>query len=189
MPAPAQWVTINRIRVKDAVTPVWWLAKSSRPKASNRRVLRPYTKSMENLFKKGYNEGVRPSGHVVSKKWDRRQKGAIPPNLIIAANTRSNGTYMKGCKEYGLKIHPARFVDAVPEFFIKFLTRRGNIVIDPFSGSNVVGAIAERLERRWISVEILLEYVIGSAFHFEYLGEMVYNQQNNRERKFRKKSR
>jgi len=174
MPAPAQWVTIERIRVKDAVNPIWWLAKTDRPKASNRCVLKPYTKSMENLLAKGYNEGPRPSGHVVSKKWGKRQKGAIPSNLIIAANTRSNDRYLKACKEYRLEVHPARFVEAIPEFFIKFLTKRGNIVLDPFSGSNVVGELAERLGRRWISVEINKEYVVSSAFRFDGLGEKVY---------------
>lgn len=174
MPAPAQWVTIERVRVKDAVNPIWWLAKTARPKASNRRVLRPYTKSMENLLTRGYNDGPRPSGHVVSKNWGRRQQGSIPPNLIIAANTRSNDKYLKACKEHGLEVHPARFVGAIPEFFINFLTRQGDIVLDPFSGSNVVGEVAERLDRRWISIEINDEYVVGSAFRFDGLGEIIY---------------
>jgi len=174
MPAPAQWVTIERVRVKDAVNPIWWLAKSARPKASNRRVLKPYTKSMEHLLAKGYNQGPRPSGHVVSNKWGKRQKGSIPPNVIIAANTRSSDRYIRACKGYKLEVHPARFVDAIPEFFIKFLTRKGDIVLDPFSGSNVVGEVAERLERRWISVEINKIYVVGSAFRFDGLGEIVY---------------
>lgn len=174
MPAPAQWVTIERVRVKDAVNPIWWLAKSTRPKASNRRVLKPYSKSMQNLLSRGYNEGPRPSGHVVSKKWGRRQKGSIPSNLIIAANTRSNDNYIKACKEYWLEVNPARFVRAVPEFFIKFLTKRPDIVLDPFSGSNVVGEVAERLKRRWISIEINEEYVVGSAFRFDGIGKTVY---------------
>ncbi|MGH9877272.1 MAG: DNA-methyltransferase [Nitrososphaerales archaeon] len=173
MPAPAQWVTIERVRVKDAVNPIWWLAKSARPTASNRRVLKPYTKSMENLLARGYNQGPRPSGHVVSKNWGRRQKGSIPPNLIIAANTRSSDRYLTACKEYELEVHPARFVEAIPEFFIKFLTRRGDVVLDPFSGSNVVGEVAERLGRRWLSIEINEKYVIGSAFRFDGLGEIV----------------
>jgi len=174
MPAPAQWVTIERIRVKDAVNPIWWLAKSARPKASNKRVLKPYTKSMEHLLAKGYNQGPRPSGHVISDKWGKRQKGSIPPNLIIAANTRSNDTYMRGCKEYKLEVHPARFVEAIPEFFIKFLTRKGDKVLDPFSGSNVVGEVAERLGRKWVSIEIKETYVLGSAFRFDGLGERIY---------------
>jgi len=174
MPAPAQWVTIERVRVKDAVNPIWWLAKSARPKASNRRVLKPYTKSMENLLAKGYNAGPRPSGHIVSKNWNKRYKGSIPSNLIIAANTRSSDRYLKACKKYGLEVHPARFVEAVPDFFIKFLTRKGDMVLDPFSGSNVVGEVAERLERRWISIEIDKKYVVGSAFRFDSIGEIIY---------------
>lgn len=176
MPAPAQWVTIERIRVKDAVNPIWWLSKSVRPKASNKHVLRPYTKSMENLLAKGYNEGPRPSGHVVSTKWGKRQKGAIPPNIIIAANTRSNDSYIRACKKYGLEVHPARFVEAIPEFFINFLTKKGDIILDPFSGSNVVGEIAERLGRRWISIEINKQYVVGSAFRFDGIGERLYKE-------------
>ena len=41
LPTPAEWVTIRRIRVKDAVNKVWWLSKSPWPKASNKRVLQP----------------------------------------------------------------------------------------------------------------------------------------------------
>jgi len=182
MPTPAQWVTVERIRVKDSVNPIWWLAKSHRPKASNRRVLRPYTQSMERLLAKGYNEGPRPSGHVVSNKWRRRHAGAIPPNLVIAANTRSNDRYLRACREHKLEINPARFVEAVPEFFIHFLTRPGDTVLDPFAGSNVVGEVAERLGRRWISIEINPEYVVGSAFRFSGLGEEVF-------RKFRRATR
>jgi len=81
---------------------------------------------MENLLIRGYNEGPRPSGHVVSKNWSKRHEGAIPPNLIIAANTRGSDSYLKACKKYGLEVHPARFVETIPEFFIKFLTRRGD---------------------------------------------------------------
>lgn len=173
MPAPAQWVTIERVRVKDAINPIWWLAKSARPKASNRRVLKPYTKSMENLLTRGYNAGPRPSGHVVSAKWGRRQKGAIPTNVIIASNTRSTDPYLKGCRTYELEVHPARFVPDVPEFFIRFLTKLGDLVLDPFAGSNVVGEVAERLGRRWISVEIKKEYVVGSAFRFDGFGEKL----------------
>jgi site-specific DNA-methyltransferase (cytosine-N4-specific) len=173
MPAPAQWVTIERVRVKDAVNPIWWLSKSAKPKASNRRVLKPYTRSMEDLLARGYNAGPRPSGHVVSNHWGKRQKGAIPSNLIIAANTRSSDAYLRGCRERGLEVHPARFVPAVPEFFVKFLTRQGDTVLDPFCGSNVVGEVAECLGRKWISVEIKKEYVLGSAFRFNGLGEVV----------------
>ena len=69
LPTPAQWVTIERIRLKDATSKVWWMAKSERPKASNRRVLKPYSKAMIKLLERGsYNSGRRPSEHQISEK-------------------------------------------------------------------------------------------------------------------------
>src|SRR5258708_6642888 len=42
LPTPAEWVTIRRTRVKDAVSIIWWLSKTTEPQADNRRVLVPY---------------------------------------------------------------------------------------------------------------------------------------------------
>jgi len=39
LPTPAEWVTVRRIRAKDAVNTVWWLSPTPWPKASNRRIL------------------------------------------------------------------------------------------------------------------------------------------------------
>lgn len=36
LPAPAEWVNVRRVRVKDSVNVVWWLANSPNPKADNR---------------------------------------------------------------------------------------------------------------------------------------------------------
>jgi site-specific DNA-methyltransferase (cytosine-N4-specific) len=55
---------------------------------------------------------------------------------------------------------------ALPEFFIKFLTTPRNLVLDPFGGSNTTGAAAERLKRRWISVEDNEAYIQGSRGRF-----------------------
>ena len=54
----------------------------------------------------------------------------------------------------------------MPEFFIRFLTKPGQTVLDPFAGSNVTGAVAEWLERRWIASEINAGYVAGSIVRF-----------------------
>src|SRR5467141_663273 len=67
LPTPAEWVTIRRIRVKDAVNMCWWFSKTELPKADNRKVLRPYSKSMEHLIRRGYKARMRPSGHDISE--------------------------------------------------------------------------------------------------------------------------
>ena len=72
LPTPAEWVTVRRIRVKDAINCVWWLSKTPWPKASNRRVLVPYSDAMQTLLKNGYKAQMRPSGHDIS---DSRAEG------------------------------------------------------------------------------------------------------------------
>ncbi|MEJ0056278.1 MAG: DNA methyltransferase [Bacteroidota bacterium] len=66
-----------------------------------------------------------------------------------------------------IKMHPARFPDSLPEFFINLLTEENDIVLDPFAGSNTTGSISERLLRRWIALEKIEEYLEGSKFRFK----------------------
>jgi len=166
LPSPAQWVTVERIRAKDAVTPIWWLGKSSQPKADNRRVLRPYSDKQKWILTHGYNQGRRPSGHNVGAGFLVDNGGSIPPNLIEVSNTRSNDPYQKYCREKGLKAHPARFPPEVPRFFVQFLTEPGDLVVDPFAGSNTTGYVAEQLERRWLAIDLDPDYVAGSVGRF-----------------------
>lgn len=167
LPTPAEWVTVRRERVKDAVDCVWWLCKEPHPKASNWKVLQPYSKSMEQLLKNGCKAKVRPSGHQISIKFNKRNNGAIPPNLIQIANTESNSRYLRACRQTGIKPHPARYPAGLPEFFIKMLTDEGDLVVDPFAGSNVTGEVCEHLKRRWIAIDVVEEYLEGSKFRFD----------------------
>ena len=64
-------------------------------------------------------------------------------------------------------MHPARMPKSLAEFFIKFLTRKGDLVLDPFAGSNVTGYTAECLGRKWISIEMIKEYAMGSKGRFK----------------------
>jgi DNA modification methylase len=84
----------------------------------------------------------------------------------VRGNNESNSAYIKACAELGVKVHPARFPANLPEFFIKLLTRTGDLVIDPFTGSNTTGRVAEDLERRWLGIDIEATYVRASAVRF-----------------------
>jgi site-specific DNA-methyltransferase (cytosine-N4-specific) len=113
LPTPAEWVTIRRIRVKDAINTVWWLSKTPWPKASNNRVLQPYSSSMLDLLEKGYRAKKRPSGHDISEKFATNNGASIPPNLIAIPNTESNSFYIRYCQEHGLPVHPARYLSLI----------------------------------------------------------------------------
>ncbi len=167
LPTPAEWVTVRRIRAKDAVNCIWWLSPTPWPKASNRRVLAPYSDAMKQLLRNGYRAKLRPSGHDISEKFNIDNGAAIPPNLIAVPNTESNSYYMRYCKEHDLTAHPARYPAPIPEYFIRMLTDRGDLVVDPFAGSCVTGEVAERLGRRWICGELIEEYLRGALARFE----------------------
>lgn len=167
LPTPAEWVTVRRLRVKDAVNNVFWLTLDPFVDADNRRVLTEYSDSMKALLKNGYKPALRPSGHDISDKFQKDNGGAIPPNLLQFSNTDSSGLYLRRCKEAEIKPHPARFPEQLPEFFIKFLTKPGDLVIDPLAGSNVTGVAAEHLGRQWVGIELNPDYVEGSRLRFE----------------------
>lgn len=167
LPSPAEWVTVRRIRCKDAINCVWWLSKTPWPRASNRRVLAAYSEAMNDLLRDGYSAKLRPSGHDISDKFSVDNGGAIPPNLLAFPNTESNSQYLRYCKERGFVQHPARFPSALPEFFLRMLTDPGDFVLDPFGGSCVTGEVAERLQRKWLCCDCVEDYVKGAVGRFE----------------------
>ncbi len=167
LPTPAEWVTVRRIRVKDAVNCIWWLSPTPWPKASNKRVLQPYSDSMRVLLEKGYKPMLRPSGHDISSKFGTDNGAAIPPNLIALAHTESNSAYIRFCREKGIRPHPARFPSELPEFFIRMLTDRGDLVVDPFAGSCATGEAAERTDRNWLCCDLVEDYLKGAIGRFQ----------------------
>lgn len=178
MPAPAEWVNVRRIRVKDSVEYIFWLSATPNPKADNSRVLQEYSPDMRRLIKRGVKNTIRPSGHNIKETFAADRGGSIPPNLIECGNNESNSYYIKESKRRGHKIHPARYPAALPSFFIRMLTEPGEKVLDPFAGSNTTGWVAESLGRRWIAIESNLEYAKDSKlrFHDEPTGASVNGQ-------------
>lgn len=166
LPAPAEWVNVRRIRIKDAIEYVWWLSVSPWPKADNRQVLAAYSDDMLRLIQKGYRAKQRPSGHNITKKFQRDSGGSIPSNVIVRGNNDSNSNYIQRTRDAGMRVHPARFPSSLPDFFIRFLTVENDLVLDPFAGSNTTGAVAESLGRRWIAIENNEAYVSNSKLRF-----------------------
>jgi DNA modification methylase len=168
LPSPAEWVNVRRIRLKDSIEYVFWLSKTANPKADNRNVLAQYSADMKRLLARGYRAKERPSGHKITHKFTD-QGGSIASNVLERGNNESNSEYIKLSEAAGQKAHPARFPAALPEFFIKFLTDPGDLIVDPFAGSNTTGAVAENLDRRWLAFELEAKYVENSRLRFGLL--------------------
>ena len=167
LPSPAQWVTIDRVRVKDSFTRVWWMSPNPNPKADNRKVPTAYSDSMKRLLKRGtYNGGLRPSEHRIgASSFLQNNGGAIPSNVLAPPadeleavlpipNTVSRDPFQQLIRERKAAGHPARMPDALVEFFVKFLTDEDDLVLDPFAGSGTTGLVAERLRRQWVGIEL-----------------------------------
>jgi len=187
LPSPAQWVTVNRLRTVDSYTHVWWMSKTDYPKADNSKVLRPYSKSMERLLKtKTFNSGKRPSEHNISENAFAKDNGGsiahnlfelepldenrdvrLPHSVLSFSNTNSNDYFLKRCRKENITPHPARMHRGLISFFMEFLTDEGDLVFDPFSGSNTTGYIAEKLKRNWFSIEINEDYSYDSIIRFD----------------------
>ncbi len=169
LPSPIEWVNKRKIRAKDSVNTVWWFSKSEFPKADVSKVLTEYSDRMKKLLEdpeKFYDPKKRPSGHDIGTGFGKDNGGAIPSNLLQIPNSDSNGQYLRGCKTLGLKAHPARFPSKLPEFFIRFLTDPGDLVVDIFAGSNTTGFVAEQECRYWLAFENELQYLASSSLRF-----------------------
>ncbi len=182
LPSPAAWVNVKRVRLKDSFTHVWWMSKSQNPKADNRNVLNPYSKDMRKLLtSQSYNAGVRPSGHKISETGFLTDHGgsisanvielsneqSTPESLLRFSGTKWDADYRDYCKKANLPAHPARMQASLSAFFIQFLTREGDLVLDPFAGSNTTGSVAENLNRKWVGVEADEDYISGSRGRFD----------------------
>lgn len=132
-----------------------------------KKVLQAYSKDMQRLIKRGIKQTKRPSGHNIKSTFAADKGGSIPANLIECGNNESNSRYIRESKRLGQKVHPARFPAELPRFFIQFLTEQGDLVLDPFAGSNTTGAVAEELGRRWIAIERDEKYARESELRFE----------------------
>jgi site-specific DNA-methyltransferase (adenine-specific) len=83
-------------------------------------------------------------GKNISNWLDREM--AYPTNVLHLATECNN------------KKHSAAFPEGLPEWFIKLFTKEGDTVLDPFMGSGTTNAVAQRMRRNSIGIEIVREY-------------------------------
>jgi len=183
LPSPAEWVTVRRIRVKDSYTRLWWLSKTPHPKSDNKKILKEYSPSMRKKLQNGkISTGTRPSGHKITENFIKNNGGSISPNFLefnngdylfeksenslSIPNSSIQSNYNTFCRENNLEPHPARIQPNLIEFFIRFLTDEGDLVFDPFGGSNTTGMVSNKLERKWVSCEKNIDYIKGSLIRF-----------------------
>lgn len=149
-------------RTKKSHEYCFWFSKSENWTFNMDAIRTPYKKGMDK-FLKGEgggerSENKRPSTHSFDcgKVW-ANHGGADPGTVISISNTNSNDSFMKLCKEKGIA-HPARFPEKLVEFFVLSGSNKGDIVLDPFSGSGTTAVVAAKNNRRWIGIDANQQY-------------------------------
>ncbi|MCJ8192002.1 site-specific DNA-methyltransferase [Sphingomicrobium aestuariivivum] len=70
----------------------------------------------------------------------------------------------------GDKVHPTQKPEALLYRVLLACTKPGDVVLDPFFGTGTTGAVAKRLNRRWIGLERERDYIEAATKRIE--GEM-----------------
>lgn len=171
-PGPTYWTCRQRIHLSAAYEPVFWLTNDpSRVKADNRRVLEAHTKAQQALMAAGGEGRTAQYGNGAYRlrphSFGRVTEGKIPRNVISRGHRcKDTQAYRRAASAANLPLHGAMFPTAIPEFFIKWLSEPGDLVVDLFGGTAKSGLPAERLGRRWLVTEWMREYLAGGSFLF-----------------------
>ena len=170
------FVTIQKVRCGCDQEQVLWLSKTRRPYADTREVMEPAKASTIATYlakaRTQQRSRVCPSGQnnifeeQVAKALAGETIRVLPRTVQTFANSDPQTALTARLLEAGLPKHCARMPLALAEWWIKFLTRRGDTIYDPFAGSNTTGLAAERLGRNWIASDRSLAYALGSALRF-----------------------
>lgn len=166
----SEYVTVWQERAKDAWEHCFWLAKADRPKAHMGAARTPYSESQLRDLRRHKGAELeprhavnRPGGSSSSNHMDIDHGGALPTTVLEVSRGESTSTYIRSLRRLGLPLHPARFPEGVPSWFIKVLTDPDDLVVDIFGGSSTTGHAAETLGRRWVTIDTDPRYVGGAV--------------------------
>ena len=143
-------------RLNDRMEYIFHFTKSPKIKTRVDNVRVPYAESTIKRYKQpvAFNEVVDENGltTIGNKKMIKENPLGTKPSTVFNFN---NAGVLKG--ETAGK-HPAPFHPDLPEFFVKFLTDPGDIVLDPFIGSGTVAEVCKKYDRNWIGFELNESY-------------------------------
>ncbi len=176
-PGPVKWASITRQQLNVSWEPVYWLTNDPHAvRSDNRRVLQAHSERHLNFIKNG---GVKAAAsksdgayRIRPGSYSNETPGKIPRNVLarpvlhLGHSCSDQREYRRLASAEGLPPHGATMPLSLASFLIEFLSQPDDLVVDPFGGSFTTAKAAERLGRRWLSTECMVEYVIGAASRF-----------------------
>jgi DNA modification methylase len=171
-PGPIQWASLNRSQLNVAWEPVYWFTNDpSKVRSDNRRVLEPHSDKHLAFVQSGGAKQRRVNGdgsqRLYPGAFSQPTPGRIPRNLMsVRHNCTDQATYRKYCQSIGVRHHGASMPLDLARKLVGLIAEPGGLVVDPCGGSFTTAKAAQELGYRWLSTEIMREYVVGGASRF-----------------------
>ena len=171
-PGPMQWASRTRQMLNQSWEPVYVLTNDPRQvRTDNRRVLEPHTDKHLQLMAKGGEQRERINSDGAYKirrgSYGNRTEGKIPRNVLSMGHRCSDQIGVKArARELGLPTHGAPMPLKLADFLVRYISRPGDLGVDPFGGSCTTAKACEMNGRRWLVTERHLEYLLPAATRF-----------------------
>jgi len=152
------WVKENpvptglRVACQDAYEQNLWFSVSPKWTINLDAIRRPYESHSVKTYE-DYEYKPRANGNTYVRKNKKIQPnplGALPKNIIIGSVSARIGN------------HQATQPFYLPEKYIKAVTEKGDLVVDPWLGSGTTGYVAVTLGRRFAGFDVVEEYVASA---------------------------
>lgn len=170
-PGPVQYASLTRQQLSATWEPIYWFTNDPMQcTADNRRVLQPHTDRHKDFLVSDQRPiGTYSDGAHRKRAGSYRNitDGKIPRNVLqFPVTCASQRQYKRKARAAGLPAHGAPMPLALAKFLVEWLSDKGDLVVEPFSGSGTTALAAEQLGRPWVATEAMLEYAVGSGLRF-----------------------
>ncbi len=172
-PGPFQYASKRRVQLNVGWEAIYYFSNNpDKVITDNRRVLEPHTEAHLKLINAGGMQrvAVKSDGayRIKEGSYGNQTEGRIPKNVLFAGTAcAENRKYKRAAEALGYQPHGAMMPIKVPDFLIRLFTKENELVVDPFAGSFTTAKAAENLNRRWIGVDPVIDYVMGAASRFQ----------------------
>lgn len=164
-PSPTHWACKHRVQLAVSYECVLWFTNDAmRVKSDNRRVLQPHSEQHLKLLDAGGEQRVTNYGDGAFQlrhgSYGVKTDGAIAKNTFQFGNACADTRLChKVARETGMPLHGASSPTRLASFLIEFLSEPGDLVVEPFAGLFKTPLAAERLGRRWLATEKIMEWL------------------------------
>lgn len=172
-PGPCQWASRRRMQLNTAYEPVYVFCNDPlKSFASNQRVLQAHSQEHLRLIQGGGEKRARTNSdgayRIRRGAFSKETAGRIPKNVLAFGHTDKEGRRLQAlARMLHLPPHGASMPLALAIFLVQFLSRPGDLVVDPFGGTLTTAKACEMLGRLWLASEIMAEYVYLGGLRFD----------------------